>query len=108
MFPPLLRFDLREHQDFFSNAQKIDTADVKIFWRKRLGGSKIAIIVPKTVSSLATVRNRVKRRFRSVLEPIILQTNSIETVVLVKRSAIKKTPHEFKEQLTKAYEGFSN
>jgi len=79
-------WSLRADPEFFTRATSHGNRVFVVFWEKALKPPTINVIVPKTTSIKAVVRNKLKRQVKSLLS----QEKSLPKtlVIVVKRPAV--------------------
>ena len=90
MIPASQKFPL--HTDFLrfrARAQKILSPHATVYYALHTGHSRLAIVVPKKVSKLATTRNWLKRLTYDALYPRIVDAN-LDVVVIYRPLPLSK------------------
>jgi ribonuclease P protein component len=66
---------------------------VTVIWAVRpdIKAAKAAVVVSKKVSNRAVERNKVQRRLREILRPIVAAAKSVMIVVRAKKGALEAT-----------------
>lgn len=63
MIPKQCHFHLRQHPHFFQTSRQVRLAPFVVYWQQNnTTQTKIAVVVPKTTTPLATGRNLIKRK----------------------------------------------
>lgn len=97
MIPRSAKFPLRTHYPSFrARAQKKLLSHALVYHLPSSKATRLAVIVPKKVSKLATTRNHLKRLTLDTLFPL-LQTHYLDCVIIYKNLPLKLTPALTKE-----------
>ena len=92
MIPASQKFPLRtDFLRFRARAQKILSPHVAVYYALHTGHSRLAVVVPKKVSKLATTRNWLKRLTYDALYPH-LKDAKLDVVVMYKPLPLSKNP----------------
>ena len=92
MIPASQKFPLRtDFLRFRARAQKILSPHFTAYCALRTDHSRLAVVVPKKVSKLATTRNWLKRLTYDTLYPRIVDAN-LDVVVIYKPLPLTRTP----------------
>ncbi len=87
--------------------RKVQTGLFRLFYTQHRRGSAIrfAFVVPKTISRKAVLRNKLRRKAREAIKPLIPNLNTGQDfVVLLKPAALKKKVSEIREDFIKCLE----
>ncbi len=102
MIPLKNRLQLRKIKDFFSKSQKVRGRFFTFFYQvQKEQLSQVAVIAPKKQLPTAVSRNRIKRRVKAVVLPMIKEKPGLKMAIVV-YSGINELSHaELKKEINK-------
>jgi ribonuclease P protein component len=106
MLPKRYRLDLRREQPFFRFPYHAHDRYWSLYWKVDGPGPlslpQAAMVVSKKVAPLAVTRNRLKRKTRELLRPLLASLpHGLQLVVLIKHPDLELNLPKLAEQIIK-------
>ena len=102
---------LRSEQDIkelLGRGRALENSFFKVIYKNRaVGNGRLLLVVSKTVSKKAVVRNKLRRRIREWIRRNYIPTRNTDLAVFVKRSAATIPRKDFYKELATLYEKIS-
>ncbi|MEK7172837.1 MAG: ribonuclease P protein component [Patescibacteria group bacterium] len=99
---------LRSEQDIKELLRKgrpLENSFFKVIYKNRAAGrGRLLLVVSKTVSKKAVIRNRLRRRMREWIRKQDVRTGGVDLAVLVKKPAATVLRKDFYKELFALYE----